>query len=101
MNGKVVICLFDVTGLAGAPWLRAGYSVMSFDKQHSSLLRPGNWHRIPWDADADGGHAVLEYVQRSGLQPAFLWAFPPCNDLAISGALHFKSKLNAVKRRLF
>ena len=93
---KVVWSLFDGSGLAAQPWAEAGYDVFCFN----------------WD-DADHGpygnlgckvvHEKIHYVnlfidgtflQRCGPYgvPSFIMAFPPCTDLAVSGAAHFARK---------
>tara|TARA_R110000782_G_scaffold223916_1_gene310874 strand:- start:263 stop:910 length:648 start_codon:yes stop_codon:yes gene_type:complete len=68
------------------PWLEAGYSCLIVDTQLPSTF----------DFDADTGcyrsnldaGVLLECIDK----PKLVIAFPPCTDLAVSGAVHFESK---------
>lgn len=85
MSKGIIISLCDLTGNAVKPWVRNGYSAVIVDLQHpegESELEPGIL-RVGCD--------VREY----SLPPeviSFVFAFPPCTDLAVSGARHFQSK---------
>lgn len=79
-----VLSLFDFTGIMVRPWLDAGYPCTIVDTQHE----PGE--------ETDGlltrvGADVLDYLPPRGAY-AFACAFPPCTDLAVSGATYFMDK---------
>lgn len=90
---RVVVSLYDYTGIAVVPWAAAGYDCYCFDNQHTdhSVEYP-NGGRITYrNVDLHGSHQdiVSEFAGRT----AFMSAFPVCTDLAISGAAHFATKL--------
>lgn len=79
-----VISCFDKTGNMVKPWAEAGYTCYCVDIQHA----PGE-HR-------DGnvvfvGADVLEWLPPRG-EIAAAFFFPPCTDVAVSGARWFKDK---------
>jgi hypothetical protein len=81
---QVVISLFDHTGNMVAPWAEAGFLCYCVDLQHTAgEFREGNIIRV--------GADVREWL------PPFaavkmLFAFPPCTDVAVSGARWFQDK---------
>ena len=85
-----VLCLCDLTGNFAAPWLEAGYRAVLIDPQHPpGVTVDGQTIRI--------GHVLDHDVTRSCLRllrgrVAFTAAFPPCTDLAVSGARWFEAK---------
>ena len=98
-----VISLFDFTGEALRPWANAGYECIAFDIQHDASGR----------IDARGIkyiHADLSTIQRaeSAMRAAlgdewrdrvmFVLGWPPCTDLAVSGARWWSSKAQANPR---
>lgn len=80
---RIVLSLCDYTGNMLKPWADAGFRCIAVDLQH------------PDDYEADGIERVRADV-RSYLPPngeyAACFAFPPCTDLAASGARWFKDK---------
>lgn len=83
-----VISLFDYTGIMVEPWADAGFDCWIVDIQHP-LYRPkdeGRVHRVRWDLSSQW----LPPFDRG--QIAAVFAFPPCTDVAVSGARHFKTK---------
>lgn len=97
-----VVSLFDFTGEALRPWAIAGYRCVALDLQHpankprSEFFAGGGyinyWH---WDADAADAIAdVLSHVEPNE-RVVMLLGFPPCTDLAGSGARHWAAKLAA------
>jgi len=80
----IVLSLCDRTGNMVKPWLDAGYECWIVDLQHE----PGE-HR-------DGLLVRVGADITDWLPPrrdyAFVSAFPPCTDLAVSGARWFKDK---------
>lgn len=90
---EIVISLYDYTGNMVAPWAAAGFLCYCVDLQHPpGETREGNIVRV--------GADVREWL------PPFapvkiLFAFPPCTDVAVSGARWFKDKgLGALIRSL-
>lgn len=100
---NTVVSLFDYTGAALEPWARAGYRCLAFDLQHQPNIagRPAMRREFPdggviefhhWDSDGDMAAATI--LAAVGFdRVVFLLGFPPCTDLAGSGALHWKDKL--------
>lgn len=80
-----VLSLCDKTGNAVRPWAEAGYECWIVDLQHPPGVGP-----------------LLDNVRRVGADiirwcpPArpidFVFAWPPCDDLAVSGARWFRAK---------
>jgi hypothetical protein len=76
---KAIISLCDYTGMATKPWRDAGYYALHVDPQrydNGTILE-----MIP----------VIRQVMRK-YDIAFVMGFPPCTDVAVSGAAHFESK---------
>jgi len=66
------------------PWLKAGYECWIVDLQHKpGIHRDGNLVRV--------GADLLTW-EPPILPWDIVFAFPPCTDLAVSGARHFKRK---------
>lgn len=80
----IVLSLCDRTGRMVAPWLEAGHECWIVDAQHE----PGE-HR-------DGNLVRVGADVRSWLPPRtdyrVVFAFPPCTNLAVSGARWFRDK---------
>lgn len=88
MNG-VIISLCDLTGAMVAPWVEAGYDAVLVDPQHGKYSNDGRIERLPC--------TVLEAACRlgeiiCGRRVVFVAGFPPCTDVAISGARWFAAK---------
>jgi hypothetical protein len=105
-----VISLYDYTGEALRPWAEAGYECYAYDIQHKNIYE----NHVDWlgrdrrlDSYCSGGsisyiHAdlfdpdhvdeLLHILARHGGRAAFMSAFPPCTNLASSGARWWKSK---------
>lgn len=83
MSGHV-ISLCDRTGVAVRPWAEAGFTCWCVDVQHQMTGRQ------------DGCVGFMYGDVRSWTPPpgpiAFVMAFPPWTDVAVSGARHFKAK---------
>lgn len=92
MSGKV-LSFCDHTGNMALPWAEAGYECFIFDIQHPIGISDSQIHK---NIKTVGG-SILDYYQ-TGKRPFELkdikmcFAFPPCTDLAVSGARYFKSK---------
>lgn len=103
---KIAIFLCDITGKMAQPWLDAGYDAILVDPQHPEGVASR------FAREFDGGtsgvrnpiittvghiidHPVTWGVIREAIQSgrvAFVAGFPPCTDLAVSGARWFDAK---------
>ena len=97
---KKAVFLFDYTGIMAKPWAEAGYLCYCFDGQHPegvtlsrhpNILNVGMWFSnnctgdlMSYDRDR------IETVVGKGVD--FIFGFPECTDLAVSGAAHFAKK---------
>lgn len=95
---KTAIFLYDLTGMMAKPWLSAGYRCISFDGQHpDGVTKDGNWYKVGmWftgDIQADTINIVKEISSISRGDVGFVFGFPECTHMAVSGAAHFKKKL--------
>lgn len=92
---KIAIFICDLTGIMASPWVDSGYEVILIDPQHKQ------------GAHVDGlitriGHVIDHEVTWSVLRSAiccnsvcFVFGFPPCTEVAVSGAAHFEKKRKA------
>jgi len=92
---RKAVFLYDYTGIMAQPWLEAGYECWLFDGQHKHgitreglLVKVGVW----FDAKKIEEHAQ-EILDMVGHEVLFVFGFPECTHMAVSGARHFKSKL--------
>ena len=87
-----VVSLFDESGNMGRPWAERGAVVHCIDILNEFKIEefPSGgkiiWHNR--DLNNDGCLKGLAAVSR----PDIIFGFPPCTDLAVSGAAHFASK---------
>jgi len=91
---KTVISLFDETGLAGRDWAMNGYNVHCFDIVHDEIPRVekvGKGLMIFTHWDARNVFSSVSLMDQDD-DVHFVMAFPPCTDLAVSGAAHFSKK---------
>lgn len=92
---KAIISLFDYTTEAVKPWAKDGYTCFCFDIQHEkTTAKPyGDGYIIKCHNDLSLVE-TLRLIKRLAhiYDIHFMSAFPPCTDLAVSGAKHFKSK---------
>lgn len=95
---KVVWSLFDGSGIMGLPWAKAGYQVYCFnadgadhgpyDKFHARYIHEGLHYVNTW-IDFNFMNAAVAGIYG---KPDIIFAFPPCTDMAVSGASAFESK---------
>lgn len=88
-----VIFLYEYSTLSVQDWLAGGYEVWCFDGQHpSGITKEGNLVKVGmWlERDITTIDAITKMV---GEGVVFVGGFPECTDLAVSGAAHFKKKL--------
>lgn len=82
-----VLALFDYTTIIAAPWLAHGYNAVSVDIRH-----PSGVSRVGGQVYIGGDILQLKDRLMQLKDVAFVAAFPPCTDLAASGARWFKRK---------
>lgn len=97
---KKAIFLFDYTGIMAKPWADAGYRCYCFDGQHSpgvnksdheNILNVGMWFSNDVTGDVSGDDIdKIKLIVGDSCQ--FVFGFPECTDLAVSGAAHFQTK---------
>jgi hypothetical protein len=93
-----IISLYDYTGEALRPWAEAGYECYAYDIQHpllptTEVIGAGFIVYAYADLfDPDDTEDLLYILAKHGGRAAFMSAFPPCTDLASSGARWWKSK---------
>ena len=84
MMSSLIISCFDKSTVMAQPWAEAGYVCYCVDLQHPrGETRDGNIIRV--------GADMHHWVPPRG-DIAFAAFFPPCTDLAVSGARWFKEK---------
>lgn len=97
---KKAIFLFDYTGIMAKPWADAGYLCYCFDGQHQKGVTKSGHDNIlnVGIMFADNTHPNWQYQNLAnieaitGLDVDFIFGFPECTHLAVSGAAHFKKK---------
>jgi len=93
---KTAIFLFDYTGIMARPWAENGYKCFCFDGQHPEGLTQGKHENIFNVGFWFGGDYDIEKIKMyAGNEVSFVFGFPECTDLAVSGARHFKKKREA------
>lgn len=94
MANRVMLSLCDRTGAMCLPWAEAGYRCYAIDIQHpdGKTQHPLHENIIAVGMNVHALHPAL--VPKGA---AFVAAFPPCTDLAVSGARWFRDK--GLKRR--
>ncbi len=88
----VAIFLCDASGIMAQPWAEAGIRCICVDLQNSVVAR--RYHAGVEKVWGD----VRSWTPPAGVEILFVGAFPPCTDVASSGALHFKRKGTALLR---
>lgn len=91
MSKGNVLSLFDWSANMVRPWAENGYACYCYDIKHEGSgtieLFEGGGSIHKWHADMR-----LMDPDLTPFKPCIVFAFPPCTDLAVSGALHFKGK---------
>lgn len=90
MSKGVILCLCDISGVMAGPWIENGYEAILVDPQHpAGVTVDGPVTKVGAVIDDPITWAVIrEHLHRI----VFVAAFPPCTDLAVSGARWFKAK---------
>lgn len=90
MSRPVVVSLCDLTGNFVQPWVEAGYAAVLVDPEHGLTRSDGNVTKLAGTVEE-----ALPYIGRLIGRIAFVAAFPPCTDMAVSGARWFEAKRQA------
>jgi hypothetical protein len=83
----MILSLCDYTGVMVEPWREAGFPCVIVDLQHT----PG-WDGFSTVLLSKVGRDVREFYLSPDEEVGAVFAFPPCTDLANSGARWFKGK---------
>jgi len=94
MSRDVVVSLCDLTGTFVQPWVDAGYQAVLVDPQHSVTHRDGEVYKFAGTVENFLNIPHMVELIRSG-KVAFVAGWPPCTDMAVSGARWFASKREA------
>jgi hypothetical protein len=88
------IFLYDYTGVMAQPWVNAGYDCYLFDGQHKEgIHKEGNITKVGMRFDAYNTRKDVQIITNIvGEGVTFVFGFPECTDMAVSGAAHFKKK---------
>lgn len=86
---RVVVSLCDITGNFVQPWVDAGYRAVLVDPQHGTSRTEGPVLKLA--ATVDESLPRLAGIFKK-YDVAFVAGFPPCTDMAVSGARWFEAK---------
>jgi len=100
MRRKLMISLFDVSGIACEPWQRANCDTLQIDMQHPPGLdvlwsKSGTSFAWKYGGDIYDFFEVWEQLPHKKEDVVFVAAFPPCTDLTAAGARWWKKKAEA------
>lgn len=90
---SVVIALCDLTGVFVQPWVEAGYDAILVDPQHGidheELVGAATVRKLAQTV-SEAMPYLAHVIRHEPL--AFVAGFPPCTDMAVSGARWFETK---------
>ena len=91
---KKAVFLYDYTGIMAQPWIDAGYECWCFDGQHKlGIERDGLHVKVGMRFDAYRTKEHVEQIKNMvGNGVCFVFGFPECTDMAVSGTSHFAKK---------
>jgi len=89
----IVLSLCDLTGNMTRPWVDAGYTAILVDPQHPPGINVDC--RVWRVGEVIDSPCVWKLVRMFAPKIAFVAGFPPCTDLAVSGARWFEDKAKA------
>ncbi len=92
MSRPAIVSLCDITGRMVEPWVASGYDAVLVDPQHGLSQSDGRVTKLAMTVEEALPH--LATLVASG-RVAFVAAFPPCTDLARSGARWWPRKAAA------
>lgn len=87
----IVICLCDVTGKFAEPWAKFGYTVLLVDPQHEDY---GEGNILKFPGTVEEAMPIIDLCIQTG-KVVFVMGFPPCTDVAASGARWWDEKRQA------
>lgn len=87
MSGGTVLSLCDLTGAFVEPWVEDGYQAVLVDPQHHYFSEDGPVTRLAMTVDE-----AMREIRELLTKVVFVAAFPPCTNLAVSGARWFGDK---------
>ena len=89
-----ILSLFDFSGYMLAPWTAAGHETIAVDTLHGDASAKQYAPQKVYFTEALNWDLAKEstFKKLVRLQPDIVFGFPPCTDLAVSGAKHFGSK---------
>lgn len=88
----IIWSLFDGSGLMVQPWAEAGHTCYCFNYDGADH---GDYARLGAKVEHDNIHYINAWIDNKfdfEVAPDIIFAFPPCTDLAVSGAAHFEAK---------
>ncbi|MDR5008282.1 hypothetical protein RGK87_04570 [Agrobacterium fabacearum] len=85
----IVILLCNLTDAMATPWIEGGYEVVMIDPQHGETSSSRGVTRVAGTIVESAD--LLGELIRSG-RVVFVAGFPPCTDVAVSGARWFEAK---------
>lgn len=92
MMRDTILCLCDLTGVMARPWVEHGYQAVLVDPQHGCDHEDGAYLKLA--CTIEEAFDQISVLVRSG-RLAFVAGFPPCTDMAVSGAQWFARKYEA------
>jgi hypothetical protein len=96
---RTVISLCDLTGNMVQPWVDAGYNALLVDPQHGTTrteTMPNGATITRFAGTVEDAMPLIAALIAAGLVAA-VFGFPPCTDMAVSGARCFEAKRAADK----
>ena len=96
MYRGTIISLCDLTGIMVKPWVESGYRAVLVDPQHKEQSIQGGVERLPFTI-LDAMPRLSEIIKNENV--VFVFGFPPCTDVAVSGLLILK--VNVKKTLIF
>lgn len=89
MSKGVIISLCDLSGAMVKPWTLGGYRAVLVDPQHGESSDDGIVEKIAGTIQ-EALPRLSEIIRKERV--VFVAGFPPCTDVAVSGAAHFAKK---------
>lgn len=89
---KVIWSMFDGSGIAVKDWAENGHKCYCFNFDGADH---GDYKNLNARIEHENITYVNSWIDDSfdfDVKPDFIMAFPPCTDLAVSGAAHFAAK---------
>jgi hypothetical protein len=89
MSEQWAIFLCDLAGNMAEPWLGDGYNCLLVDPQHKTSSRDGQLEKFAGTI-LDASPRISDLLRSERV--VFVAGFPPCTDVAVSGARWFEAK---------